>query len=595
MANAALIKDKLDIVEIIGERLQLQRSGKNFRGLCPFHSEKTPSFYVSQELQSFICFGCGQKGDVITFLQEFDRLTFREALEVLAERAGVELDDFKPDPAEGARRRLLELLSLSEQYYHFLLQKHEAGQPARDYLKERGSNSTIQKNFALGAAPAGWDHLTTYLTKKKGFTLQEVMASGLAVKGTKGVYDRFRNRLMFPLHDHRGRVVGFSGRLLDTNAKEAKYVNTPETELYHKRHLLYGYHQNLEAIRQEESVLIVEGEFDVLSSVQAHVKNVVAIKGSALTVEQIRLLARTVKTIILALDADSAGIAATERSIELIQPFPVTLRVLPLVGGKDPDDISRQDPKAWREKVKSHVPAFEYLLDQACIEHDPHSAEGQKAITTQLLQLLSLIDNVIERSFYLKQLSERLDVAEHLLEEQLALQQRRKELGQNVQGRPERRPRTAQEESTSDASAKTDPMTAFVWKLVLRLESLSDTTLEGLKPELFSEPLYQRLAQALYAWTKKNQSWDVGKFVRSLPAELQAPAQELALQPIELAETEWTRELDLSLTQLQQRWIRRRRQQIADDLTRLEKKESLDSIEQNEYEQLQREFVNLSK
>lgn len=582
------IKEKLDILDIVGERISLQRSGKNFRGLCPFHSEKTPSFFVSPELQSFICFGCAKKGDVFTFVQEYDRLTFPEALELLAQKAGVELEkrDWN-DPQEQQRRAIFSILELAQKYYAYLLTQHQSGEPARKYLKERGLSNALAKAYGLGFAPGGWDHLTSYLHQKKKIPLREIEEAGLIIKGQGGkYYDRFRGRVIFPLHDHRGRVVGFSGRLLDSSAKEAKYINTPETPVYHKRYLLYGYHQNLDAIREKEAVIIMEGEFDVLSSVQAHVKHVVAIKGSALTTEQIRILSRTAKTIYLALDADSAGIAATSRAIELVQPFPASLRIIPLVGGKDPDDLARQDPKAWRETVERHVSAFEYVLEATCRQQDITTAQGQKAVTNTLLKLLLTIEHAVERSFYLKQLAEKLRVPEAALEEDWERLRRRAETDRLVPAR--------KSEAPSEPAQEADRIGAYLWQLLLRVEN-PPAAAKTLSPAWFGETTYQRLAQAYREWWEKNESFDLEKFARTLPEELRPAASELYLAELMIEENEWERELLMALSQVQERANREHRQRIADDLARLEKKDQLTPEEQAAYEDLQREFLQMNQ
>ena len=587
MSQVQEIKEKLDIVDVIGERLSLQRSGKNMRGVCPFHSEKTPSFFVSPELQSFICFGCGKKGDVFTFIQEFERLTFPESMEILASKAGIELKQEGHDPQESARRRTLEILAIAQQFYHYLLTKHTVAEPARAYLKERGLQNSTLKQFGLGFAPDGWDNLLNYLTKKKKFSLNDIDEAGLLVKGQKGkYYDRFRNRIMFPLHDHRGRVVGFSGRLMDSTAKEAKYINTPETAVYHKRYLLYGYSQNLEAIREKESVIIMEGEFDVLSSLQAHVKNVVAIKGSALTTEQIRILARTAKTIYLALDADNAGIAATSRAIELVQPFPVSLRVIPLTGGKDPDQLALHGPGAWKDMTQNHVSAFEYVLETTMRQHDTKTADGLKKVTDTLLSLLLTIDHAVERSFYLKQLAEKLNISPQTLEEQWATLRRKAEAQRTIKSTRDSESKTPEKKQATDTSGN------YFWQLALRIKRIPKE-IQALDASLFEEPAHQRLAQLYKKTLAQGAEFSLEEFSRNLPAELKELVTTLYIAEIPGEESEWERELILVYAQLQQRHNREKRQQIADDLAKLEAKKSLTTAEQAEYEQLQKMFLQL--
>lgn len=588
MSQVQEIKEKLDIVEFIGERITLGRSGKNFRGLCPFHSEKSPSFFVSPELQSFICFGCGKKGDVFTFAQEFERLSFREALEMLAQKANVELEQEVADPQEKQRKVLLEILNLAQQYFAFLLQEHKSGEPGREYLRQRGATNGTIRTYGLGFAPEGWDNLFTYLTDKKKFHREDVLASGLAIQSSNGkMYDRFRGRLMFPLHDHRGRVVGFSGRILAKDVKEAKYINTPETSVYHKRYLLYGYHQNLDVIREKEAVIIMEGEFDVLSSAQAHVKNIVAVKGSALTVEQIRILSRTVKTIYLALDADSAGIAATVRAIELVQPFPVALRVIPLTGGKDPDELARTNPGHWRELTDHHVSAFEYVLETTIAQHDLGSVEGQKEVTNILLRLLLTIEHAVERAFYLKQLAERLGVSLPVLEEQFEALKKSREIKKDL---PSKALEAAKEFPPTEGE---DKLGQYVLQILLRLEQPNASLRDLLSPADFREPGHQRLFSMYQEWWKEHDAFLLKSFAARLPPELQGLATNLYLEDLPLQENQLETELKLAVTRLKHFSIEKQRQKIADDLDLLAQKETRTPDEENEIKRLEAELRRL--
>ena len=354
--NINKVKEATDIVAIIGERIKLNRSGGSYRALCPFHSEKTSSFFVNPIMQRYMCFGCHESGDCFTFLEKYENMSFSEALKYLALKAGIELEDWQATPQDHKRERLLASLSLAKEFYHYLLVKHALGQKAREYLTSRSISDETIFAFGLGASLPSWDGLTSYLTRKKGFSIEELVDAGLTIRSENGkAYDRFRDRVMFPLTNSRGQVVGFSGRVLNAEEKTAKYINSPETVLYHKSELLFGFSQLHRFIKEKEEVLITEGELDVLSSYQAHVKNVVAIKGSAISENQVKQLSRIVKRIVFALDSDHAGIAATKRAIQIASDSDVTLRVLLLQGGKDPDDIAKHTPETWREMVKKSV------------------------------------------------------------------------------------------------------------------------------------------------------------------------------------------------------------------------------------------------
>ncbi|MDQ3007992.1 MAG: DNA primase, partial [bacterium] len=329
MSQIQEVKEASDIVALIGERIQLQRSSSNFRGLCPFHGERSPSFFVSETMQRYKCFGCGETGDVFTFLERYEAMTFGESMKYLAERAGIALTQYHSNQEDDHKEQLLAVLNLAKEYYHYLLTTHPAGEPARAYLKERGITAESIRLFQLGYSLDSWQELLSYLHGKKKFSLELLAEAGLTVSGKQNrPYDRFRGRLMFPLTNHRGQVVGFSGRILDSEAKEAKYINSPETTLYHKSQMLYGYSELFQEIRKKKEIIIVEGEVDVISSSQAHVNNVAAIKGSAFTADHLKLISRVAETLLFSLDMDSAGTAATKRAITLTKDHALDLRVI---------------------------------------------------------------------------------------------------------------------------------------------------------------------------------------------------------------------------------------------------------------------------
>lgn len=430
MSQIREIKEANNIVEVIGERIKLEASSANFRACCPFHNEKTPSFFVNPGLQRYRCFGCGANGDVLDFLQNFEGITFYEALKTLADRSGIALKEFQRTKEDEEREKLLEILNLAKEYYHFLLTEHEVGQVGRDYLKNRGINNESIKIFQLGFATNSWDSLLKYLHQKKKYPLSLIEQTGLIIRSKNGsYYDRFRDRLIFPLKNHRGQVVGFSGRLLSQSAKEAKYINSPETLLYHKSKMLYGYSELFREIKKKEQVIVVEGEFDMISSAQAHINNIVAIKGSALTKDQVDLLSRISKTIILSLDADEAGIKATERAIEIVKEKGIDLKVINLNHleflsaedkVKDPDELAREKPKLWRMAVDSAESVYEFLMSHALDLYDASTPDGKRKIINRLAPILENIDHAVEKEFYLQKLSQALNVKESLLKEDIS-------------------------------------------------------------------------------------------------------------------------------------------------------------------------------
>lgn len=430
MSQIQEVKEANNIIEVIGERIKLERSGANYRACCPFHSEKTPSFFVQEQMQRYRCFGCGASGDVIDFVENYESISFYEALKSLADRVGITLKDYQRSSEDEEREKLMEILDLAKEYYHYLLTEHQVGQIARDYLAERGTSAQSIKVFQLGYAMDSWDGLINYLHQKKKFPLDLINKTGLIVQGRNGsYYDRFRGRLIFPLKNHRGQVLGFSGRILTKDAKEAKYINSPETALYHKSKLLFGYSELLQEIKKKEKVIVVEGEFDMISSTQAHVNNIVAIKGSALTQDQVKLLSRVAKTIILCLDADQAGVTATRRAIEIVQEQEVDLRVIDLqhievLAGddwaKDPDEIARENPKLWREAIENNISAYQFLINHSLDKNNVKTPEGQRAVINDLAPVLSKISHAVEKEFYLQQLAKALNVKSSLLASDIA-------------------------------------------------------------------------------------------------------------------------------------------------------------------------------
>jgi DNA primase len=433
MSQVQEVKQANDIIQVIGERVTLQRSGANWRGLCPFHSEKSPSFFVSEQLQRYRCFGCSESGDIFTFLEKYDGMTFAESLQYLADKAGITLTQQSFSSEDDQRKRVLEILNLAKEYYHFLLTKHEVGKKGREYLAQRGTTAESIKVFQLGYALASWDGLLKYLRDKKKYALANIEASGLIVQGKGGrYYDRFRDRLIFPLTDHRGRVVGFSGRVFEKSAKEAKYINSPETLVYHKSQMLFGFSQLYQSIRQANEVVVAEGEFDVISSAQAHVNNVVAVKGSALTEEQMKLLSRTVGKVILSFDMDSAGVTATKRAIEVARPFGLELRVIALPNEfktKDPDELAHAHPDVWRQAVKSSISVWEFFLQAALKSFSTKTPEGKRQIIDELAPIFGQISHAVELEYYVKKLSEALDVKTTIVQSDLRKFQQVKKKG----------------------------------------------------------------------------------------------------------------------------------------------------------------------
>jgi len=357
------IKSKLNISDIISEYLALKPAGGgSFKAVCPFHSEKTPSFYVSTEKQI-----CDKGGDVISFVMEIDGVDFLSALKTLGKKAGVEVD-LKPEKFSGEKEMSYKINALACKFYQTILHEHQAGKKARDYMRSRGINETLANEFQLGAAPDSWDGLYGFLLKR-GYGQTAIVAAGLAKsrQSGSGFVDRFRNRLMIPLCDASGRVLGFTGRLLEEQTEKTgpKYLNSPETVIYKKSDVLFGLHLAKKSIRNEKSVIIVEGNLDVIASHNAGVRHIVASSGTALTQSQLIILKRLTENILFCFDSDTAGFAAAQRGIRIALSlgFRVKVIAIPAELGKDPDDVVQKNPATWNALVARPINVLKYIFE----------------------------------------------------------------------------------------------------------------------------------------------------------------------------------------------------------------------------------------
>jgi len=580
-AQIELVKQKNDIVEIVGERVTLKKAGRNFSGLCPFHGEKTPSFHVSAEMQIFKCFGCGVSGDVISFIQQFESLSFGEALEYLAGRAGVVLEKAHFHPQDKKRERLLEILHLADEYYHYLLTEHPIGKNALAYLKDRGVGSELIRHFHLGYALENWEGLLTFLSKKKGYEEQEIAAAGMAIRSDKGrgYYDRFRGRIMFPLTNYAGKVVGFAGRVLNPTAKEAKYINTPETELYHKSELLYGLSLVKNVIRQKDRVIVVEGEMDVLASYRAGVTETVAIKGSALTEDQVLQLRKLTNNIILALDADEAGQEAMSRGITIAEKQGVSLRVVRISEGKDPGDVATENPKRWHEMVEAATPVYQFYLDWAFDRFDVESGQGQKEISAFLAPILAKITNPVEQAFYFKRLAERLGTTVRVVEELVKRVQR---------GLPVKK--TEKKEVEMSKMSRRERLERLVVSTLLQFEDLKNE-LHILEAEWIQERYLKELVEEIKTVTG-NGHYRIQEVVAGLSAEKRALVEKLYAHDATLMEEELT---DLekmyvkAVRDLKTMWMRERLKKLIREMSELPKDDPTMYKMQAEYRSLSEE------
>ncbi|QQE73069.1 DNA primase [Brevibacillus composti] len=404
------VRAATDIVDLIGEYLQLRKSGRAYLGLCPFHSEKTPSFNVNAERQFFHCFGCGAGGDVFSFLMRMEQLTFPEALHKLAERAGIALpqaQEVEADPEQKAKQLMLEAHQLVSKLYHYVLTETPYGQEAMKYLVKRGLTRQTIEEFQIGFAPDSWNFVTSFLQNRK-FSLDQMVEAGLLAKSEAGkVFDRFRGRIIFPIHNSQGNVIGFGGRAMDGSAP-AKYLNSPESPLFNKSTTLFNLHRARPFIRKRKQALLFEGYVDVISAWQAGFPQGIATLGTALTEQQARMIRRNTESVILCYDGDAAGQEATAKAIQLLQQAGVVVRVAPLPQGSDPDDYIRQHgADAFSQQVLLQaMPVTAFRLKHLRARHVIQDETDQKQFIEKAIEIVNELDSPVERDLYLRQLAE---------------------------------------------------------------------------------------------------------------------------------------------------------------------------------------------
>ncbi len=517
------IKKRIDIVEFLGSYLTLKKAGRNFKALCPFHQEKTPSFVISPERQIWHCFGsCGEGGDIIKFLMKWENITFYEALTTLAKKAGVKLKTTAfEDNAWKKKQKFIEINSLATQYFQYILEKTKFGKKALDYLKKREINEKIIKKFQLGYAPSSWNSLVSFL-KKKNYLMSDISDAGLAIRGNRDYYDRFRGRLMFPIKNVRGEVIAFSGRIIDGTEKEAKYINSPETFVYHKRETLFGIDLAREAIKKEGSVLLVEGEFDMISPYKQGIENIVAIKGSAVTHEQLILLKRYTTRINLLLDADEAGEEAIKRSVDEIENLELEANVIKIDFAKDPDEAVRKDLVKFKSALKSAIPLYDFLLDLLKKRYSLNDPFGKKKIGDEMVLYLERIKNPIVQSFYIKKLAKLLDVNESVINNlihKIKYKEKQKKFYRNSKDDKEKnRELVLQKYLLSFIFQNEDP-----YKVVASLNKIIDEN-------DFSLPVFKKIWEEFFNYQKQSpEKFILQSFAKKLNPEVQPVFDEVYL------------------------------------------------------------------
>ncbi len=473
------VKNSLDLVELASEYLELERSGKNYRALCPFHQEDTPSFTINPREQFFYCFGCGEGGDIISFVMNMDNLSFREALMTLTERAGMEM----PAASERDRARMKlreEVFSanrLAARFYNYLLLEDEAGEEARNYLIDRGIDRSDMEKFQLGFAPSNWQALTKFLCNRD-YEIGTLIKAGLTAEGRNGsYYDRFRNRVIFPIFNVRDEVLGFGGRVLSPE-DEPKYLNSPETVIFSKKHVLYGLTWARDEMRNTDEAVVVEGYTDVLAGHKAGLKNFVAALGTSFTEQQAELLNRYAERVYIAFDADSAGERATLRGLEILRQTGVEVNIIRLPLDEDPDDFIRKRGEQAFLDLQDKAPSLiDYRLDGVLEEFDIDSPEGRIRAVQEAAEFLASLEDPLTREVYSQKLADTVNMSEENIEELL----NKKKLEREKEEEKQKRRRRQRNERAEEDSSSQD-IDELQWQLLAGIMNNRD-----MQPELLEK------------------------------------------------------------------------------------------------------------
>ena len=418
------IKNRLDIIEVVGSYIKLQKAGINYRAVCPFHSEKKPSFFVSPTRQLWHCFGsCGEGGDIFKFVMKIEGVEFGDALRILAQKAGVELKSQSPEYAKlkSERERLYEICEWAAKFFEKQFQESKTGKEAKDYLLKRGITEESLKKWRVGYAPDVWQSLSDFLNAKN-YRKEEMEKAGLSLTSEKGsLHDRFRGRIIFPIFDLNSQVIGFGGRVFKDKDKNevAKYVNTPQTILYDKSNVLYGLDKAKVTVRKQDYCILVEGYVDVIMVSQAGFENVVATSGTALTPFQLKILKRYTENLYTAFDMDIAGDAATKRGIDLAQAQEFNIKVIILPEGLDPADMVSKDIKEWEKRVKEGKSILDFYFETTFSKFDLNSSDGERKIIKTLLPAIKKIPNIIIQSRWAAKLANKLGIKTEDVEKEL--------------------------------------------------------------------------------------------------------------------------------------------------------------------------------
>ena len=516
MDEVTQIRERIDIVSFISEYVPLKKMGRNFKAICPFHSEKTPSFVVSPERQIWHCFGgCSKGGDVYTFLMEYENLEFVEALRILAKRTGVQLRQSDFEVGISSKKEIIYKLNrVAMEFYHYVLTKHKAGEKALSYLiDKRKIDKRLIETFMIGFSPKDGVDLSNYLINKKKYKKEDLIEAGLAFYSGQRVLDFFKDRVMFPLFDHRDNVVGFSGRAIGDPPESGggKYINTRDTLVYHKGSMFFGLNTAKEEIKKLDKAIIVEGELDVISCFSIGVKNVVAVKGTALTENQVALMSRFTNNICLCFDKDDAGYEAAKRSLPSLEKKGMNVTTCNFEDAKDADEAVKKDPISFKKSIKKDIPIYDFIFSKTFASFEKDRVYGKRKISEELLPIFTRISNEIVKEHYLKKLSLDLDISLDAISKEVEKIEKKEIIKEEIaQVKKERKNRR-------------EVLEDYLLALIIQNENakkILERCLEILKDYEFEAGSYKKIINFLVDHFKDSNIFNAKIFLKILPQEL---------------------------------------------------------------------------
>lgn len=574
MEDTQLIKQKVNIVDLISEYLPLKKAGVNFKSPCPFHNEKTPSFVVSPERQIWHCFGCQKTGDHFTFLMDREGMEFKEALEFLAGKAGITLKT-TPDKKD-FKDRLFEVNLKAQEFFHYILTKHDLGKKALEYLKKRGLTDETILEFGVGYAPNSWESLTKFLLKR-GFKTAEIIESGLGVTSRQGCYDRFRGRITFPMLDPKAKLRGFSGRVL--YAAEPKYINTPQTPIFDKGNFLFGLNLAKTEIRNKKEAVLVEGEMDVILSHQAGFKNVIASKGTALTEGQIDLIKKFTENLSLGFDMDLAGDSALRRGIEMADKQGLNLKVVQIEGGKDAAEIAIKEPVLLQKALETVVPIYDYYLTSIAKRYNTKRPADLKKIAEELIPVWAKITDDLVRERYTQRLAAFLQTDEKLIRSSIE-----KVRGASTKSYTSIFVKT-KEDNVVPSKNRRELLEEYLIALLLHVPG-EVNFVPNFPETLFLEEKWRQLYVLLVIYLDsisfKSGAFKINEFASSLPKELLSEVDRLYLTELDSKLSEdkfWKKELDGVVAELKKALIKASLEKLSLEIKNAQEFDKIDMVE----------------